>query len=243
MAVKVIRRDRRSEKYASKHVDEMLRCWKLNHPNIVRFLGGCTEIDHLSIVMEYMRMSLHDAIIIRDIKFSDENLLKIIKGICEGLLYIHGEVEMAHCDLKPQNILLDYEKGELCLAKISDFGLSMSTTSSRTTRCVGTPRYSAPEVLQKRPLNGAQMAKSDMYSLGVLLFEAIFRTEHLCDVQRSQLVHVVCENKRVPQIPPHVIDPQLEHVLCQSWRFKPDERPVIQTFNGTIKAIQNIYLK
>lgn len=241
VAVKKVRRDKSSNKYLSKQAEELIKCWQLSHPNIVRFIGACTDVDCLSIVMEYMSMSLHDALHIKNKEFSDKDLLKIIVGICEGLWYMHMEKNMAHCDLKPQNILLDLKDGQPCHAKISDFGLSMSTTPSFTVRRAGTPRYSAPEVTKGRALTGKQMMKCDIYSLDLVMYEAIFREEPYFNTRRSQLRDKVCSEDNVMQIPDAVkIDPSIETIMEKAWRYKPTERPEITDVKEVFKRVRKI---
>ncbi|CAO2145655.1 unnamed protein product [Urochloa humidicola] len=92
---------------------------------------------------------------------------QIIKGICEGLHYLH-EKNIVHLDLKPANILLDYNMAP----KIADFGLSrcFDEKQSRaiTSKLVGSLGYLAPEFFR-----GVITLKLDIYSLGVILIEIL----------------------------------------------------------------------
>nr|XP_009778013.1 PREDICTED: G-type lectin S-receptor-like serine/threonine-protein kinase RLK1 [Nicotiana sylvestris] len=91
-------------------------------------------------------------------------------GIARGLAYLHEEcsTQIIHCDIKPQNILLD----DYYIARISDFGLSklLMINQSRTlTDIRGTRGYVAPEWFR----NSQVTVKVDVYSFGVLLLEII----------------------------------------------------------------------
>ncbi|XP_066337864.1 cysteine-rich receptor-like protein kinase 14 isoform X1 [Miscanthus floridulus] len=91
---------------------------------------------------------------------------KVIKGTCEGLKYIHEELEQSiyHLDLKPDNILLDKDMEP----KIADFGLSkiFGDELKRTTRSpLGIPDYQPPEYIDK----GEISKKFDIFSLGVIM--------------------------------------------------------------------------
>ncbi|KAH0729088.1 hypothetical protein KY289_000276 [Solanum tuberosum] len=91
-------------------------------------------------------------------------------GVARGLAYLHEEcsTQIIHCDIKPQNILLDDHH----VARISDFGLSklMMINQSRTlTNIRGTRGYVAPEWFR----NSQVTVKVDVYSFGVLLLEII----------------------------------------------------------------------
>ena len=243
VAVKKQRSNKGSTKYASKTVEEMIKCWNMSHSNIVHFLGACTEVHTLSIVMEYMPMCLHEALFIKQVDFSNKDLLKIIMGVCEGLLYMHGTANMAHCDLKTKNVLLDYDAKTLSRAKISDFGLSMSTTTPVTVRRVGTPRYSAPEVLSGRSLTGRAMMKSDIYSLGLLIYEVIFKTEPLCDIHREQVKEEVCEKKAVPEMPDTLkVDATMVQVLNRTWIHDPKDRPTVEVVRSTFQGKTKIFV-
>ncbi|KAL6341113.1 hypothetical protein AAG906_032228 [Vitis piasezkii] len=96
---------------------------------------------------------------------------RIILGTARGLLYLHEEcsTQIIHCDIKPQNILLD----DFLTARISDFGLAklLKTDQTRTmTGIRGTKGYVAPEWFKTVPVT----AKVDVYSFGIVLLEIIF---------------------------------------------------------------------
>ncbi|GAY32726.1 hypothetical protein CUMW_283910, partial [Citrus unshiu] len=101
----------------------------------------------------------------------DWNLrVRVSLEIARGLVYLHEEcnVPIIHCDIKPQNILLD----NYFSAKISDFGLSkllLSDQSRTHTMIRGTRGYVAPEWFKNAPVS----AKVDVYSFGVMLLEII----------------------------------------------------------------------
>ncbi|KAM0837343.1 hypothetical protein ACQ4PT_061720 [Festuca glaucescens] len=93
----------------------------------------------------------------------------IIKGICNGLNFLHEECRMVHLDLKPENILMDVKMKP----KIADFGLSriFGDQQSRifTINSFGSRGYIAPEYL----MQGLISKKADIFSLGVIIIEII----------------------------------------------------------------------
>ncbi|VAI79310.1 unnamed protein product [Triticum turgidum subsp. durum] len=97
--------------------------------------------------------------------------LKIIKGLVEGLVYLHKHsmLHIVHRDLKPNNILLECDM----TPKISDFGsaqtLCSDVTEERTSRVVGTSGYIAPEYAS----GAVYSLKTDVFSFGILVLETI----------------------------------------------------------------------
>lgn len=90
----------------------------------------------------------------------------MLKDVCRGIQYIH-ECGIIHRDIKIDNVILKHN-----VFKISDFGVSTLSQTSQT--FVGTPLYLAPEVLNNQYDNDAYDKSVDIWSLGVLAFEAYF---------------------------------------------------------------------
>ncbi|KAJ4753400.1 Serine/threonine-protein kinase [Rhynchospora pubera] len=141
------------------------------HRNLVRLLGFCNEGPHRLLVFEFMNNgSLNSWLLNGTTKPSWNQRFQVALGIARGLLYLHEEcsTQIVHCDMKPQNILLD----DNLTPKISDFGLAklLKTDQTRTNTGIrGTKGYVAPEWFK----NVGITSKVDVYSFGVILLEIV----------------------------------------------------------------------
>ncbi|KAH0775947.1 hypothetical protein KY290_007358 [Solanum tuberosum] len=146
---------------------------KTHHRNLVRLLGYCLEGSRRLLVYEYMTNgSLADILFKPEKQPTWEERCGFARDIARGLLYLHDECEtqIIHCDIKPQNILMD---DQFC-AKISDFGMAKLLKKDQTrtyTGIRGTRGYVAPEWHRNLPVT----VKADVYSFGVVLLELICR--------------------------------------------------------------------
>lgn len=144
---------------------------RTNHKNLVQLLGFCNEGEHRLLVYEYMSNgSLADFLFGKSRRPSWYQRMQIAFGTARGLFYLHEECksQIIHCDIKPQNILLDNTFN----ARISDFGLAklLKTDQTQTTTAIrGTKGYVAPEWFRNLPIT----AKVDVYSFGILLLELV----------------------------------------------------------------------
>jgi hypothetical protein len=163
---------------------EVATIGSINHVNLVRLRGFCMEAQHRLLVYEYMASSSLDRSLFRSDHHDldgqptsrPEVLLldwstrySIALGVARGLAYLHEGCsrQIIHCDIKPENILLD----EHMMAKLSDFGLSkvlQKDRSNKISNMRGTRGYLAREWLL---LNAPITSKSDVYSFGMVLLE------------------------------------------------------------------------
>ncbi|MCO6045182.1 serine/threonine protein kinase [Aeoliella sp. ICT_H6.2] len=133
---------------------------QMSHPNIVTVhdFGKAQGLFYL--VMEYVDgVNLRD--LLSDGKIAPEQALAIVPPICEALEYAHSK-GIVHRDIKPENLLLDRD-GRV---KIADFGIA--SLVGATSDISGTPSYMAPE-----QANGSVDRRTDIYALGVVLYEML----------------------------------------------------------------------
>jgi serine/threonine protein kinase len=175
---------------------------RINHMNLVRMMGFCSEGKNRLLVYEYVENESLDKYLFGE---STESLLgwsqryKIALGTARGLAYLHHECLewIVHCDVTPENILLtrDFD------AKIADFGLAKlakrDSASFNFTHMRGTMGYMAPEWALNMPIN----AKVDVYSYGVVLLEIVIGTRVssgvIVDQIRVEFTDIIQEAKHM----------------------------------------------
>lgn len=161
----------RDPAFAERFAREAKTLGKLHHPNIVTVFEHGEKDGLYYLLMEYVDgVNLRQAM--RAGRFSPEQALAVVPGICDALQYAH-EQGVWHRDIKPENILLDHD-GRV---KIADFGIAciagdpkQNFTLTRTGSALGSVSYMAPEQHEK-PHDVDHRA--DIYSLGVVIYEML----------------------------------------------------------------------
>nr|XP_010928296.3 LOW QUALITY PROTEIN: G-type lectin S-receptor-like serine/threonine-protein kinase At2g19130 [Elaeis guineensis] len=160
----------------------------VQHINLVRLLGFCSEGTRRLLVYEFMPKGSLDAQLFynNSMVFDWNKRYQIALGIARGLAYLHEKCRdcIIHCDIKPENILLD----AAFVPKVADFGLAklLGRDFSRvltTTR--GTIGYLAPEWIT----GVAITAKADVYSYGMMLFEIISGRRNLEQTEEGKATY------------------------------------------------------
>ncbi|KAL3635961.1 Cysteine-rich receptor-like protein kinase 43 [Castilleja foliolosa] len=171
--VAVKRLSQRSGQGKTEFQNEAKLLARVQHKNIVNFVGYCVHDSERLLVYEYVANESLDKLLFKSDKrelLNWKRRLDVISGVAKGLLYLH---EQAHCsiihrDIKASNILLD----ENWVPKIADFGMARLFPEDQThvnTRIAGTNGYMAPEYL----FHGNLSKKADVFSFGVVVLELI----------------------------------------------------------------------
>lgn len=175
VAVKLIKPElARNTDMTERFMREARMMAKLRHPNaaMIYDAGNLPDGRHF-IVMEYVKGITLAQALKEEIRFKPERAVKIACEICDVLAEAH-KLGIVHRDLKPSNIMLTEEGVRVLdfgvakvVADVTDFTTTYNATASGM--IIGTPRYMSPEQCTDQPIG----TKSDLYSLGVLLYEML----------------------------------------------------------------------
>ncbi|PIN04119.1 Serine/threonine protein kinase [Handroanthus impetiginosus] len=162
----------KSQQGESEFLSEVKMITSIQHKNLVRLLGCCSDRSQRLLVYEYMKNRSLDHIIYgkSDVCLNWGTRFQIILGIARGLQYLHEDshLRIVHRDIKASNILLD----DKFQPRIGDFGLARFFPEDQaylSTAFAGTLGYTAPEYA----IRGELSEKADIYSFGVLVLEII----------------------------------------------------------------------
>jgi tetratricopeptide (TPR) repeat protein len=175
----------------------------LNHPHIVTIFDIGEENGAPFLVMEIVRGTS-----LRGLGTPATPLvLEVGRQICAALEHAHDH-GIVHRDLKPDNVLVARSAGGLAL-KVTDLGVARLRTATRLTadgHLVGTAAYMSPEQALGRDVD----ARSDLYSLGIVLYELV--TGRLPFVG-DNVLEVVSQHVHAPVVPPRAYRPDVSHAL------------------------------
>lgn len=198
-------------------------CKRLDHPNIIRIHDAVWEDNRAYIVMDFVDGKPLDQFCTFETLMPVHKVVGIVFKCCMALDYAFKQ-GIVHRDIKPANILIGHDD----TVKITDFGLALNISrevdqESTFIMGVGSPAYMSPEQIKNYPLN----QKTDLYSLGVVLFHLLtgrlpFRARH-----PAQLVYRILNadtpsasqlNPDVPETMDAVIRKALEKDLYSRYR-------------------------
>jgi len=218
VAVKRIINQRINEEVVSefKHETSLMR--RLDHANIVKFIGACTVPPNLVVVTELCEMSLFDLLHNTSVKISWKIRHRIALDATMGLQYLHAEnPPIIHRDLKSANLLLD--KRFHC--KITDFGLSrVKDIQDTMTAQTGTFQWMAPEVIGGRRYN----EQADIYSLAICFWELCKAQIPFDGMNGVQVSVAVMTKKQRPHLD-HYFPPCFRTLIARMWDHDPRIRP------------------
>jgi serine/threonine-protein kinase len=202
---------------------EALAACRLEHPDIVRVLDSGEERGLVYIAME--RLYGHD--LAQHIRpgslLSMRSVVVVGIRVAAALAYAHRQ-GVVHRDIKPANVMIDPARAQV---KVTDFGIARLTDSARTRTglVLGSPSYMSPEQLIGRPADG----RSDLYSLGVVLFQML--TGQL-PIQAHTLADLIQAVTREPAPDLRRLRPEAPQALADILGILLQKRPELRYADG-----------
>ncbi len=191
---------------------------KLSHPNIISFIEIGEQKGVPYLVSEYFEAENLADIIQRKKSISIHDAVKIMSQILDGMAYAH-QMGIIHNDLRPENILIADDGG----AKIKDFDVSMmiDDIKSADNKQNEISHYTAPECF----LKGEIYKGSDVYSLGMILYEMLTSKPGLVASKKSDIIY---KSAYVPTVHPSLdnpdVDPLLDSIVEKATQKDPRAR-------------------
>jgi tetratricopeptide (TPR) repeat protein len=190
-------------------LNEVRLARQITHPSVCRVFDVGEADGLVFFTMELVRGEDLAALLRRVGRLPSDKVIDIARQLCAGVAAAHAH-GVLHRDLKPANVLIDDDGA----ARITDFGIAITTTNTRGHALTGTPAYMAPE--QRQP-GLAVSERTDVYSLGLVLYELIVGHEAF---KRSATLD---ETLRPSAIVTNV-DPAVERVIMRALCHDPQDR-------------------
>src|SRR6266702_2133334 len=191
----------------------------VSHPNVCR-VYDIGEVDRRHFLsMEFIKGEELSSLLRRIGRLPQDKAVQIARQICAGLAAAH-DVGVLHRDLKPANVMIDGDGN----ARILDFGLAGLTEEFSDDEIrAGTPAYMSPEQLDGKE----QTVKSDIYSLGLVLYE-LFTGKRAFEAPTFGDLIKLRRSDTTPTTPSEIVkglDPMVEKVIDRCLQKDPDRRP------------------
>ena len=189
---------------------------RLQHQNIVTIFDAGEEHDLAYIAMEFLKGKDLADHCKGDHLLPVPVVLSIVARVAEALAYAHKQ-NVVHRDIKPANIMYEAQSDTV---KVTDFGIARITDSSKTKTglVLGTPSFMSPEQLAGKKVDG----RSDLYSLGVMLFQMLAGVLPFRGDSMSELMYKIA-NEEAPDI--RIIRSELTHGLADLVALSLSKRP------------------
>jgi beta-lactam-binding protein with PASTA domain/tRNA A-37 threonylcarbamoyl transferase component Bud32 len=206
--------------FQSRFIQEARSAARLSDPHVVNVFDQGQDGDMAYLVMEYLPGITLRELLREHRRLTVDQTLTIMDAILSGLAAAH-RAGIVHRDVKPENVLLA-EDGRI---KIGDFGLARATTANTASgaQLMGTIAYLAPELVTR----GTADARSDIYSLGIMLYEMLVGEQPYKGEQPMQIAYQhATDSVPRPSAKNPGVPEQLDELVLWATEREPAERPL-----------------
>ncbi|MCX6502265.1 MAG: Stk1 family PASTA domain-containing Ser/Thr kinase [Microbacterium sp.] len=206
--------------FQSRFIQEARAAARLADPHVVNVFDQGQDDDMAYLVMEYLPGITLRELMREQKRLSIPQTITIMDAILSGLAAAH-RADIVHRDVKPENVLLA-EDGRI---KIGDFGLARATTANTASGAMllGTIAYLAPELVTR----GSADARSDIYALGIMLYEMLTGEQPYKGEQPMQIAYQhATDSVPRPSAKNPGVPEQLDELVLWATERSPDARPL-----------------
>ena len=239
VALKIIKPGMDTKEVIARFEAERQALAMMDHPNIAKvFDGGQTDSGHPYFVMELVKG-------VPLTRFCDENRLDtrarlgLFEDVCNAIQHAHQK-GIIHRDIKPSNVLVTLHDGKP-VPKVIDFGVSKAISQQLTGKTlftkygqmIGTPQYMSPEQAEMSGLDVD--TRSDIYSLGVLLYELLTGTTPIDPVRFRQTGYAEMQ-RMIREEEPLIPSKRLSTLSEQSTRIASNRGVDLRSLSSTVRG-------
>ena len=229
-AIKMLLTEKLSPDQIARFHQEAVALSKLRHPNLISLIDfGVTEENVPYMVMDFIDGSSLTDLIRKERALAPDLVVEVVIQLAKAMSYAHAQ-GVLHRDLKPGNVIIVNPRSRTSMsAHVLDFGIAKLTEEkhadaslTKTGDVFGSPLYMSPEQAQGKNVD----ARTDVYSLGCLMFEALagrppFTSESTLDVIMQKLQEAAPD---LSKLPGKKISPALASIVSTALQRNPDKR-------------------